>query len=170
MAKTDDRLLPALVGQVAGKKDIPSDAIPLIIKAAFKKGNSAPMNLALVEFLAEMTHPKAFDALFSALVNIFEDPKGASVREKARIAFIYSSRLENYVHQLEELFLKHPGSAKGRCAADALTVLAEGKGIAPEAVASSRKTIDKGWKLTDGYQYCIVQAAFWTKIRMPRTW
>jgi putative membrane-bound dehydrogenase-like protein len=164
LAKNDSSLLPTLLGQLADKENIPSEAIPLIIQAAKNTKNPAETHKVAIPILLTLNHPEAFDALMSSLEALMNDSKASKIRDDIRQHLMASPQLENYVERFIPIYQQSPESAKGRWAAQALLQLASGKNIGIEARESSRKAIDSTWPVNNQYKHTLMEAAFWTKI------
>ena len=164
LAKNDPSLLPTLLGQLADKKNIPTEAIPLIIQAAKNTKNPSETHKVAIPILLTLNHPEAFDALMSSLEALMNDSKASKIRDDIRQHLMASPQLENYVERFIPIYQQSPSSAKGRWAAQALLHLAGGKNIGIEARESSRKSIDSTWSVNNEYKHTLMEAAFWTKI------
>ena len=140
LAKKDPSLLPTLLGQLADKKNIPTEAIPLIIQAAKDAKNPAETHKVAIPILLTLNHPEAFDALMSSLEALMNDGKASKIRDDIRQHLMASPQLENYVERFIPIYQQSPSSAQGRWAAQALLQLAGGKNIGIEARESSRKS------------------------------
>ena len=60
LAKNDPSLLPTLLGQLADKKNIPTEAIPLVIQAAKDTKNPSETHKVAIPILLTLNHPEAF--------------------------------------------------------------------------------------------------------------
>lgn len=164
LAESDPSLLPTLLAQLAGKENIPAEAIPLVLQAAKNSGNPARTHQTAIKILLTLNHPESFDAMMSSLEALINDTQASKIRDDVRTLILADPKLENDVNRYVEIFEQGPSTAKGRWAAMALLQLAGGKNISVEAREISRKTINNNWSKGAAQQHSLMEAAFWTKI------
>ena len=145
LAKSDAKVLPDLVAQLAAADPIPSEAVPLLVKAAESKDFAAPVIAQAVAALAKVDSAEGALASLHALAQLDEMKAGNKDREAARTAFLNAPKLENHHQMIEGLAEKMDGRISLWADAALLTLSARKTG-APEPRELSTKALDTGWQ------------------------
>jgi hypothetical protein len=101
LAKTDTKVLPDLVAQLASADAIPSEAVPLLVKAAQSPDFTAAVTSQAVVALAKVDSADGARASLDALVKLGEVKGPSKERDAAIGAFFGAPKLENH-HQFFE--------------------------------------------------------------------
>jgi putative membrane-bound dehydrogenase-like protein len=145
LAKTDAKVLPDLVAQLATADAIPNEAVPLLVQAAQSKDFSANVIAQSVVALAKVDSADAARASLDALVQLTAMKAGNKEREAARTAFLGAPKLENHHQMIEDIAAKNDGELAMWADAALLTLSARKTG-APEPRELSSKALDTGWQ------------------------
>ena len=163
LARKDSRLVPPLLQQLAAVKDLPPQAVPLVIAAARGEETTAEVLLIAVRLLLPATHADAFPAVIDALATLQQDAGARRERDQARDALLAAPTLQNHAELLATRFAREADGPTGEWLAAGLLQIAHAKetGIEPRDV--SWRAIDQAWQQTAGRK-ALMQAASQTKI------
>ncbi len=145
LAKTDAKLIPDAVAQLATAESIPSEAIPLLVQAAQSKEFPENVIAQSVAALAKVDSADGARASLQALVQLTAMKAGNKDREAARNAFLNAPKLENHHQMIEDAAAKMDGELSVWADAALLTLSARKTG-SPEARELSTKALDTGWQ------------------------
>ena len=145
LAKTNAKLIPDAVAQLATADNIPSDAVALLVQAAQSKDISANVIAQSVAALAKVDSAEGARASLQALAQLTAMKAGNKDREAARNAFLNAPKLENHHQMIEDIAAKNDGEISLWADAALLTLSARKTG-APEPRELSTKALDAGWQ------------------------
>ena len=148
LATKDDKLIPAAISQIAVASEVPSDALPIVLKGARTFESGPAVHADAVKILMQSDHAEAIPAAIAAL-NFIDRVKGSGKQATAaRGYFLKSPKLENHHLVLEKIAAEKPDSLEGRWSAMAILELASRKKGSPESREMSLKAIEKAWAET----------------------
>ena len=148
LAKTDAKVIPDAVAQLATAESIPADVVPMLVSVLKEAGKSAHTPLTLSGAIIALSKTDSADgvrATLAALKPLKEMPESQKYYEAATNAFFNSPKLENHHQLVEEIAAKHDGDTAITADA-ALLNLANRKSGSPESIQLSQKALDEGWK------------------------
>jgi putative membrane-bound dehydrogenase-like protein len=145
LAKSDAKLIPGAVAQLANTDAIPGDAVPLLVQAAQSKDMPANTLVQAVAALAKVDSADGARASLQALAQLAAMKAGNKEREAARGSFLGAPKLENHHQIIEDIAAKMDGEISLWADAALLTLSARKTG-APEARELSAKALDNGWQ------------------------
>jgi len=148
LAKTDAKVIPDAVAQLATAESIPADVVPMLVSVLKEAGKSAHTPLTLsgaIIALSKTDSANGVGATLAALKPLKEMPESQKYYEAATNAFFNSPKLENHHQLVEEIAAKHDGDTAITADA-ALLNLANRKSGSPESIQLSQKALDEGWK------------------------
>ncbi|MBL6765459.1 MAG: discoidin domain-containing protein [Verrucomicrobiae bacterium] len=146
LATSDETHVTAAVAQLAGSDEIPTQAIPLLLKAA-RNPTAGPMVLAqTIQCLAQINQPEALRASVTALAALEKTRGENKAQEVGRRAFLENPKLDNHHETLETIASESPESDAGQWAHAGLLELASRKNSGPEARAHADQAIDLAWQ------------------------
>jgi putative heme-binding domain-containing protein len=140
LAEKDASLLPIVAKQLAEEDSIPTNAIPLLLKAA---ADPAAKEDVLVPAATALAKTDSVDAL-RVILDVLSRVNG-DARNKTRDAYFNSRLIENH-HQLLEATAEKADGKPARWADAALLKLAARKVGAPEPREMAAKSLDAGWQ------------------------
>ncbi len=143
LAASDPKLRSTLIAQLAKKNDVPTEAIPLLAKAAADPATSGTERADAIALITRTDNAEAWHALPGALA-LFTGKDGRRGGEKAEQAFLGAPKLENFHAYFEELAAK-PGSESAQWADAALLALSARTSGSPESREQSAKALEAGW-------------------------
>lgn len=149
LAAKDASLVPAAVGQLSRADKIPTEAVPLLIKAATDEATADIPRANAVIALAKADNAEAVKAMLAAMPKLAKVGKtegGGTERERrlAREAFMNSSKLDSYHAVLTAEAAKLNGDSSVFAEA-VLLKLADKKSGSPEAREAAKSALDNGW-------------------------
>jgi putative membrane-bound dehydrogenase-like protein len=145
LAKSDAKLIPDAVAQLANTDAIPGDAVPLLVQAAQSKDLPVNALVQAVTALAKVDSADGARASLQALAQLAAAKAGNKERETARNAFLGAPKLENHHQLFEDIAAKNDGEVSLWADAALLTLSARKTG-APESRELSTKALDTGWQ------------------------
>lgn len=146
LATKDDKLIPAAITQIAAANDVPSEALPIVIKGARTFESGPAVHADAVKILMQSDHPDTIPAVLDAL-NFIDRVNGSGKQAAAaRGSFLNAPKLENHHLALEKIAAEKPDSLEGRWSAMAVLQLASRKKGSPESHEMSLKAIEKAWE------------------------
>ena len=145
LAKSDAKLIPDAVAQLANADAIPGDAVPLLVQAAQSKDLPVNALVQAVTALAKVDSADGARASLQALAQLAAAKAGNKERETARNAFLGAPKLENHHQLFEDIAAKSEGELSLWADAALLTLSARKTG-APESRELSAKALDTGWQ------------------------
>ncbi len=146
LAKTNAKLIPDAVEQIATVDSIPSEAVPLLVQAA-QLSDATPKTLSQAIIALSKTDSADGCRASLAAFHILKHAKGATKEfDNARNAFMSAPKLENHHQLLEDEAAKQIGKPVGIWADAALISLSTRKSGAPEPRELSAKALDAGWQ------------------------
>ena len=145
LAKSDAKLIPDAVAQLANADAIPGDAVPLLVQAAQSKDLPVNALVQAVTALAKVDSADGARASLQALAQLAAAKAGNKERETARNAFLGAPKLENHHQLFEDIAAKNDGEVSLWADAALLTLSARKTG-APESRELSTKALDTGWQ------------------------
>jgi len=145
LAKSDAKLIPGAVAQLANTDAIPGDAVPLLVQAAQSKDMPANTLVQAVAALAKVDSADGARASLQALAQLAAMKAGNKEREAARGSFLSAPKLENHHQIIEDIAAKMDGEISLWADAALLTLSARKTG-APESRELSTKALDTGWQ------------------------
>jgi putative membrane-bound dehydrogenase-like protein len=145
LAKSDAKLIPDAVAQLANTDAIPGDAVPLLVQAAQSKDMPANTLVQAVAALAKVDSADSARASLQALAQLAAMKAGNKEREAARGFFLGAPKLENHHQIIEDIAAKMDGEISLWADAALLTLSARKTG-APESRELSAKALDTGWQ------------------------
>ena len=145
LAKTNAKLIPDAVAQLASADSIPTDAVPLLIQAVQEKEIPANVIAQAVAALAKVDSADGARASLQALARLTAMKAGSKDREAARTAFLNAPKLENHHQMIEDIAAKNDGELSLWADAALLTLSARKSG-APEPRELSTKALETGWQ------------------------
>lgn len=164
LAAKDSKLAADAVAQISVAETIPSEAAPILVKAANDE-NSKPGTLAqAITSLAKIDSVDGARAMLNALVALDKTKGFNKDQETGRTAFLAAPKLEN-VHQALEAEAEKVGTPTAAWADAGLLALAARNTGSPESREMSKKALDAGW--ADAKRRVqIIRAADKTKSRL----
>ena len=165
LAKSDAKLLPDLIAQLAVADSIPGEAVPLLVKVAsesihglqpvgatgkldgLKPGTtfSAATIAGSIVAIARTDSAEAWAAALQGLAELDTIKGPGKERDAARNAFLGAPKLENHHQMIEAIAAKVDGGISLWADAALLTLSARKTG-APEPRELSAKALDDGWQ------------------------
>jgi len=148
LAKTDAKVIPDAVAQLATAESIPADVVTMLVSVLKEAGKSTHTPATLSGAIIALSKTDSADgvgATLAALKPLKEMPESQKDYEAATNAFFNSPKLENHHQLIEEIAAKHDGDTAITADA-ALLNLANRKSGSPESIQLSQKALDKGWK------------------------
>ena len=157
LAASDPSVIPALARQLAQADSVPADAVPFLAKAATDDASSEFIRAQAVQALMKSDDAEGFRAAVRAMPRLERNKTEGPESEKARNAFLNSSRLANHHEVFEQVAAQtDPASIW----ADAILLkLAASKLGSPEAREASTKALDLGWSSSPRRRAQIIDAA-----------
>ncbi|TLD69693.1 heme-binding protein [Phragmitibacter flavus] len=152
LAKTDPKLIPDAVSQLAQAETIPADGIPLLTQAARAPLEDETYTPAVrsqaITALTKTDNTDGWSAILDGLVlmkNIHKEAQDIyKAREAATKAFLEAPKLENH-HQLVEVQSENLDSPRAYWAYSALLNLSARKSGSPESREEATKKLDTAW-------------------------
>jgi len=146
LAKTDAKVIPDLVAQLATADAIPSEAIPLLVQAT-QLSDAPPKILSQAVLALSKTDSVEGCRASLAAFHVLKHANGATKDfDNARNAFMGAPKLENHHQLLEDEAAKQLGKPVGIWADAALISLSTRKAGAPEPRELSAKALGAGWQ------------------------
>ena len=165
LAKTDAKLIPDAVAQLANADSIPSEAVPLLVQAVSKSSHGLQPAIAsgsqdglkpgttfdavtLAGGIVAITKTDSAEAWAAALhgLALLDTIKAPNkTRDAARNAFLNAPKLENHHQMIEDIAAKMDGELSLWADAALLTLSARKTG-APEPRELSTKALEAGWQ------------------------
>ena len=164
LAQKDPKLIPAAIAQIAAAKEVPTNAIPLVLKGA-RNPETPPGALAsAVAILVKSDDKEALPAVLVALSTLDKAKGFGKDQSAARASFLNAPKLENHHLILEKIAAEKPSTPEGKWASMSVLQLASRKGGSPESREMSLNAIEAAW--TDPKQrLALIKAA--NELRNP---
>lgn len=143
IATKDNTALPIAVAKLATAKEIPTNAVPLLLAASRTDGLGKQTLSQVVSTLARTSNPESFDAMIRCLERLEQDGGDNALSEKARDAFLNSSLLGQNVSRLIDMGKSDTGAIA--LFADAGLLHLASKSASPEVQAAAQKEIEDAW-------------------------
>lgn len=143
-AKSDDYLADA-VAQLASADPVPTEAVPLLVRAARQENASAETLAQALAALSRTDGSEGCQASLAALVSLAKTEGSGKEQESGQSAFFEAPKLENH-HQLLEQEAEKLGTPTSVWADAALLKLSARKTGSPESRELSAKALDLGWQ------------------------
>ena len=146
LAKTDAKLIPDVIAQIATADSIPSDAVPLLVKAVQMSDATPKVLSQAIVALSKTDNAEGCRASLAAF-HVLKHANGATKEfDNARTAFMGAPKLENHHQLLEDEAAKQMGKPSGIWADAALISLSTRKTGAPEPRELAAKALEAGWQ------------------------
>ena len=143
IATQDSAAIPIAVAKLATAKEIPANAIPLLLAASrIEELAKQPLSQVVVA-LARTSHPESFEAMIRCLERLDREGGDNALSEKARDALLNSPTLGLQIPRLLDLSKSTTGPL-GSIADSALLQLAS-KSPSPEVQAAAQKGLEEAW-------------------------
>ena len=143
-AASEPSLLPAVAGQLAEAEEIPTKAVPLLVRAADAAETSDAARAQAVIALTKTIDADAWRAVLKALPKVQSTKSENNLAEKAANAFRNAPKLDQ-VHGVFEAVAAEADGPASALAEAAVLRLASRKVGAPEARAAANASLDAGW-------------------------
>ncbi len=143
LAATDNKLLPAAVSILSREKEIPADALPLLIKAAKDSELDPTARCQVVMAIAKTDSEEGLQLALGLLGNL-KKREASKEYVAAAMALVDAPKAGNRV----AMFTREANKADGDASAWADAVLleiADNKSESPEAREQAAKSIEAGW-------------------------
>ncbi|MDA1051557.1 MAG: discoidin domain-containing protein [Planctomycetota bacterium] len=144
MAKSDSRLLPAAVAQLARARDIPRDAVGLLAEAASSGGFKPQVRSQAAIALLKVNDPVAFETSLSTIASLHaandKSPEYTNAWDALTDVRVLQPRTELLIATANAT-----DAAKARLATGCLLVLASAKETSPEVKTLAGKFIEAAW-------------------------
>jgi putative membrane-bound dehydrogenase-like protein len=155
LAMKDDDLIETAVSQLANMSDIPSEAIPLLLKAANNPDSSAEVLAQSIRSLTNVNHPESLKATLSALDALDTKSGEGKAQSQGSNAFLKNNKLDSHHQALAEIATV---DSKSKWALAGLLELASRNNSSPEAKASATQAINLAWQNADS-KLLLIQLA-----------
>ena len=143
-AASEPSLLPAVASQLAESEEIPTKAVPLLVRAANAAETSDAARAQAVIALVKTVDPDAWRAVLTALPKVQATKSENNLAEKAANAFRNAPKLDQ-VHGVFEAVAAEAEGPASALAESAVLRLASRKVGSPEARAAANASLDAGW-------------------------
>lgn len=145
LAKSNSKVVPDALTQLANAESVPADGIPLALEVVQKPNGHLPSTLAnAIMVLARTDSAEGVTATLAVFDGLKKLPDSGKDYEAATTAFFASPKLENHHQLIEQIAEKLDG--KFSLYADAALLHLAGRATgSPESRELSKKALDNGW-------------------------